>query len=86
MSRAVDALRRCAVERWRELSTCVDASDPDHADLVRLAWQDATGIRRVASLIEAGDIEAAQDALDALDTSPREFAFEALDAAGALEC
>lgn len=53
-------------------------------DLFDLACEDAAAINRVAGLIDSGDIEAAQAYLDSMDTSPREYALEALEAAGAL--
>lgn len=52
-------------------------------DLLALACEDAAAINLVAALLERGLVDEAQKALDSMDTSPREYAYEALEAANA---
>lgn len=59
------------------------ANDPDMLDMVA---SDSADFAHLALLMEEGRLEEAQSYLDRMDTSPRERAYDALEAAGALIC
>jgi hypothetical protein len=72
----VQALRDLAAKTVRE-GTELWLNEPE---MLSMVWQDANSYRRLATLLERGDVEAAQRLLDSLDTAPREYACETIEA------